>query len=332
MIEVIDGKLVYNGRVLDKKDVISIKRFIERNTNKGIVSSTEVIANHLNNRFNKMKNEEDCNVLASISEKDSLNNYYKICHNLGIDYHRIMYLGTLGYNKRKVIFYTWFYYDQVNSKNEKKLSLKKLKEIENEDFLKNSTSIIDFIVAYKLGNKECYNRIFELESSYYLRTIQKKLAKFNYTDSKSLSEDILTECFLYLYEVIEKVVLRENARVKKYISKYMNNFILRHILDLPNNREVSLDSFINHNYEEEADYFHNPLTILINAQERDILNRAFRSLDREDQAYICDLYFKENAPSIGSILTGEIDGYDVHDSVGLFQDRFMELYEGEYGN
>lgn len=328
MLEVDDKYKILDGYTLTKKDIIAIKQFIKRNSRKGIISTGEKIINFFQKRTNRKENETYRTILSSIATEDSKNNYFAICQNLQIDYNRIMYLFSKGYDKRKTIIYTWFYYDKVNSKNKKVLSSKKLKMLENKTYLTDSTSIIDFIVSYKTGEKSAYNRIFELETTYYTQIIKKKLSKFNIMYTKDIRDEILGECFIFQGKVIDKVILSENVRVKKYISKYMTNHILDYIYKNYYRKNLEIDNFLNFNLDKEADYFQNPLVLLINNQEKDCLNKALQSLSKEDQIHVYDLYFTDKPPSLNDILTGEVNGYDIHDAVGRFQEKFLNLYEG----
>lgn len=198
--------------VEERKDRYAIKREQDK---KGKTPTLEQIDDFFTIRINRKQNQEISKILNNIREKDCENNYFQICKKLEIDYNTIMRLGKK-YNKRKLIIYTWFYYDKIN---EKVLSQKKLKQITEESVVSKNANLLDYIVSYKIGNINSINKLFETEESYFRTIIKNYLKKYSIPLTKNLMADLLSECFIFLHDKLNDIVLRDVPKIKSYLKK-----------------------------------------------------------------------------------------------------------------
>lgn len=328
LLELIEKYQKTNNEHLSKSDIVSVKQFIKRNEKQMKEEVLiEKIEQFILKRKRKQKNKQNNYVLASIKENDKENNYYLICQDLQINYRRVMQLSSRGYKKRDLIIYTWYYYDKSNNKGEKVLSLKKLREITSVSFLENNTRIIDHIVSYKVGRVKSLTSVFDLEKEYYLKMIKKILTKYKMLATQDILDDVLDECYIFLHEkLVKRIVLKENDCVKKYISKSIEGRIKNYIKELyQNENEMLLDERLL-NKNRTINPSENPLSFLIKKEEKEDLYKTYHSLNPKDQAIIYDMYLKDNSVlSFKSILTGEMNGYDIHESIGKFQEAYFKL-------
>lgn len=327
MLELSKVKELLKDFDLQKEDYLAAKNYIRREYKKnGKTPVQENIKSFLERREARKRNQLISELLLSMRTNDTEENYKFICRELKINYSRIKELEKKGYYKKDCILYTWFYYDRENHNGEKILSLKKLKRVTSDEFFNNDSDIVDLVVGHQIGREDALRRLFEMERNYFVGFIRDKLVKFQISYQRQIMDDLINECYLFLYQLVNRIVLRENARIITYIDKRMRGYIHNYVKK--NYVSIHETPMYDNAVIGVIAYYETPLELLIRKQQREVMQKAYSYLEVADQKVIYDLYFGKNSLSVWDILDTDIEGEYIHRSVQNFQREYTRLYEG----
>lgn len=311
----------------DLKKCKSLRSFIKRNN--GEVTEEQIIE-FLKRREIRIKNKRISQIINSLNISIINDEVLSYLNELKINTRQVKNLLRYKIELREIIIYTWYYYDKFNSKDEKIISIKSLKKHKERITNYCYDDIKDYIIAIKLEYKNSFNDFFEYERAYLISLIKNILSKYKIETNYFNINDILSECYIYLKQVVDRIVLENNASLAKYINSCMRGHIYDYINDkYINEFEVSLEEHdINNIYNHS--YIYEPLNIVIKKENLDILSKSISIMNNEDLKIINSLYFQEETNySIWDLLFNDIDGYEIHDSIGRFKDTFLRLYYKE---
>ncbi len=289
----------------------------------------------LKERDKRMENRKISKAVNDLFEKDSVVNFFDTCSLLGIDYAHIQYLQTRGYDKKLMMIYTWFYFDKVNREGNKILTIKRFHEVSDFSYLDKEVTILDLIISYRLGNHSISTRLIDFEKLYILGTIRRTFSDYSIPISLYYSEyeDIFHDCCIYLLQIVHRVAFNDVKSVVKYISirlrYYIKDCVEKEYIE---KKEISFEDNFCFPENHVASYqSFNPLSLLIQKEEREIVLKVYLQLDKEEQKVIYDLYFKSGSLfSVWDFFTSNIDGSDVHDALGKFQEECLKLFGGTF--
>lgn len=152
-----------------------------------------------------------------------------ICVDLKISYEQVLKYFYLGYDKKRIISYIWFFGDKENKKGEKCISKKRFNKMINHHLLEEEPNIYNMIAYYRCGNKEYLEKIFETTKKMNLSIIHKILKKNNYYFDKEKKDELFLESNLILMNILNNIVSNNIEQTMKYIhitlDKRLNNYL-----------------------------------------------------------------------------------------------------------
>lgn len=331
MLELSKVKELLKEFNLGREDELATRGYIRREyQKKHEVPSKQEIEDFMNRRKDRLKNRFISDLLLSMKTNGTEENYKLICRELQISYPRIRELEKKGYLKKDSILYTWFYYDKENKSGEKLVSLKKLKEVTSDGFLNDKSDIIDWVVGHQIGKKGALHQLFDMERNYFVGFIRNKLTKFQISYQRHIVDELINECYIFFYQLVDRIVLRENAKIATYIRKRMRGYIHNYIKkNYANKQEIPSYDKVSNTSVGVFNYYETPLELLIKKQQREVMQIAYSHMKIEEMQILHDLYFSEKSfLSIWDILDTDIDGEYIHSAVEIFQKEYSKLYEG----
>lgn len=152
-----------------------------------------------------------------LNNATKISEYKNICKDLNIDYNRARKISYRTKNMKQAILYIWFFGD-INTKNGKNITRKKLYQVSSKKLLKNDNDLYNIIAYYLCGYNEYLNNIIYFESK-YLKSISKRvLNNLNIRKTSDNINELISESILILINTLKKIVINDIRYIIKYLS------------------------------------------------------------------------------------------------------------------